>query len=1058
MENEKKIIQLLQQLDKINDADRARYYFQRFLEDLFEANEFQWYEYENESLKAVHEDVIFFLDGKKVMLNFRNTDHVFFCKGRIYVSLGQFGAVGFYTEIDQTDRVKTLLLPSLGLIIRLLDDIIVVDREGPTIKQFELLTSFIHATDVGVQIADEQGNLVFMNALARERLGFEGLHVSDIHVSDYQPSFKNPRNWILHLEELKRKKGVVRRTFHISKSTRQSIPIEVRVFRKDIGGSAYVFALTRDISERVEMEDKIEVKENMLQAIAESSNELLFNLNFFEALNKVLSIIGKAVKVDRTYLFTTYYLTDGELVVSQRSEWNSGESEPQINNPDLQNVPVTIFEDFIELMFEKKSFQAIVSQLPRTSSLRSTLEPQNIVSILIIPVFVEEKFWGFIGYDDCRVEREWSNAEVAILETLASNISVAVSRDQFLNKIESLADFPIENPSPVLRISFDGEIIQKNNKVDHLIGRKIRCDQLSLSEISFSDFIDLVLKEVVDHELNKQFELLVDNDKYYKVVVVSIAKRSYCNFYFTDVTDLKKVQSQLEKARLIAEEADSAKEDFLASMSHEIRTPLNAIIGFSRHILNSNSHLPFSNQIEDILLSGKHLQSLVENILDFSMINAGKFKLKNTVFEYQSMLSFVTTIIKPMAESKNLTFDYFRNSEDPIFVVGDELRIRQVFLNVLSNAVKFTPKGTVSFKVFIEQRGKELVHFEAMIQDTGMGMDKSFVRHVFDKFSRNSRAENKALPGSGLGMAITKKIIEELDGDIQVQSEVDVGTSIMVSFDLPLSQERETFLETSLMDKQLKNGMKVLVVEDNPINMSVIKAVLSNYNIQVVEAINGQEAIDTIEKCSGIDCVLMDFQMPVMDGLEATQYIRDTLKVDIPIIGLSANAYKKDIDRCLNAGMNAYIVKPFDERKLMKAISNCSHNVQSNKAYENSGKKIYRPVNESFMDLSYLEQLTQGKKEKEQELIKDFLTWIPIAVDELQEAIDGNDVELFRKVVHSLHPNLKVFGLGELSGILEKIKPQNAFFSVEQKKIFQLFCEKIDHAIQLMEVRYSGTI
>lgn len=1057
MEREKKIVRLLQQLEKTNEKTQARFYIEAYLKHFSGSNEYQWYEFLNEALEAVNHDMIFFLDGKSLKEYFQQNEHIFFYKGRTYVALGQFGAVGFYTENDINLQIEENLLPYLSLIIRLLDDIEISGRKETSIKQFELLNSFVHSTDVGVQIADQQGNLVFLNNIARERLGVEGVNVSDIHVSDFQPVFKNPENWLMHLNELKRRKVMVKKTFHFSKTNQKSIPIEVRVFRKDIGGSAYVFALTRDIAESAKMQEKIEVKENMLQAIAESSNELLFNLNFFAALNKVLSIIGKAVNVDRTYLFTTHELSDGALVVSQRSEWNSGESEPQINNPDLQNVPVTIFEDFIELMFQNKPYQAIVSQLPRSSSLRNTLEPQNIVSIIIIPVFVEEKFWGFIGYDDCRNERQWSNAEIAILETLASNISVAVSRDQFLNQIESLADFPIENPSPVLRISFDGELIQKNDKVDRLIGQKVVCDQLSFNEVSFNDFISLALKEVLEHELNKEFELLVNDTQYYKVVVVSIFKRAYCNFYFTDVTDLKKVQSELEKARSVAVEADKAKEDFLASMSHEIRTPLNAIIGFSQHILNSKEHVSFSNHINDILLSGKHLQSLVENILDFSMINAGKFKLKNTVFEFQAMLSFVTAIIKPMAESKKIRFDFLRDVEDSIFVIGDEIRIRQVFLNVLSNAIKFTSEGSVSCEVSMKKRPHQFIHFEVNIQDSGMGMDESFIHHIFDKFSRNTKAENKSLPGSGLGMAITKKILDELKGEIVVQSEVNVGTTVQFSFDLPLPQEKDRLSENTSADEQLTQGLTVLVVEDNPINMSVIKAVLSLYTIHVLEAFNGKEAIDSIKKYPEIDCVLMDLQMPVMDGLEATTFIRSEMKLEIPIIGLSANAYKKDIDRCLNAGMNAYIVKPFDEQKLMQAISNCSNEIRySGRSDMDDVEKIYGPVSDSFLELSYIDQLTQGNNDKKRELIDDFLNWIPIIVDDLEKALHSDDAEEVRRLIHTLNPNLKMFGLAELCDVLETIQPKKREVSLKDNlELFEIFRAKMNHAIRLMKSKYE---
>ena len=399
---------------------------------------------------------------------------------------------------------------------------------------------------------------------------------------------------------------------------------------------------------------------------------------------------------------------------------------------------------------------------------------------------------------------------------------------------------------------------------------------------------------------------------------------------FSIFSIIKKRESNIEAERMRAEESSKAKSIFLSNMSHDIRTPMNAITGYTTLALQGKDLPP---ETRDFLMkidySGKHLLSLINDILDMSRIESGKMELSPAPTDITATLEEVYMIFSVQMETKKIKYTVDYSDVKDKCVMCDKNRIIRILLNLVSNAYKFTPSGgEVSVILRETERENGFGKYELRVKDTGIGMSKEFAEHIFEAFERERTDEVKAIQGSGLGMAITKNFIDLMGGSIKVESEQGKGTEFIAEFtfetttpdkveDTPISSAgKETVPD-------LKN-LRVLVVEDNFINIEIATMILKNEGFEVDIAENGKIALDTIEQADAdkYDLVLMDIQMPVMNGYEATRAIRalPAPKGDIPIIAMSANAFEEDVREALSAGMNAHVTKPIDVKVLTETI------------------------------------------------------------------------------------------------------------------------------------------
>lgn len=388
-----------------------------------------------------------------------------------------------------------------------------------------------------------------------------------------------------------------------------------------------------------------------------------------------------------------------------------------------------------------------------------------------------------------------------------------------------------------------------------------------------------------------------------------------------DITERHHMEEALRMAKDVAEAATKAKSEFLSVMSHEIRTPLNAVIGTSSLLLDSELNEEQTDQMQMIKRSGEHLLYLINDILDFNKLDSEQMELEWRAFSLKEQLDIVVSILAPEAKMKGILFNQEMAEDVVNFMWGDEARVRQVLLNLIGNSIKFTEKGSVTLKVKTSLIRPGFSRFE--IIDTGIGIDEKNMSKLFSEFMQADTSTTRKYGGTGLGLAICKKLVEAMKGFIGVDSVLGEGSCFWFEIPTPKANPDEIKAENLEQDFDEQQALKILVAEDNLSNQLLIRAVLTKLGHQIVLANNGKEAIDQLQQHADFDLVLMDMQMPELDGLEATRMIRQhqaTVASNIPIIALTANALSGDKERVLEAGMNDYLTKPIDIHALKRAL------------------------------------------------------------------------------------------------------------------------------------------
>ena len=496
---------------------------------------------------------------------------------------------------------------------------------------------------------------------------------------------------------------------------------------------------------------------------------------------------------------------------------------------------------------------------------------------------------------------------------------------------------------------------------------------LKTEEIDFSTFKRFLLQNVPEEKKKKLEEEFETERICARIQEVSIVEREFQKWYehstswfriqfilsmtrekkrpivtvtVMNIDDLKRLQEEQNKALLSAYEsarqASRAKSDFLANMSHDIRTPMNAIMGMST-IARRNIHDP--EKLEDCLnkidASSKHLLSLINSVLDMSKIESGKVVFVEEVFQLDQMIEDIKRIVQTQAEKKDIQFTGEYETLQGVMVKSDPLRIRQVLLNIVGNAIKFTPeKGKVhcsGFKVLSIYDAYST--FEFTCEDNGIGMDQEFVDKIFQPYERSKNVTSNEIEGSGLGMFISKNIVEMMNGEIYVESKKGEGTKFTVIFHLkeiseqPEKEKTEQNEETQIAFDAMK-GKRILLVEDNDMNREIAQEFLTEEGILVENAVNGKEVVEKMEQSSlyYYDLILMDIQMPVMNGYEASAAIRRMDREDsgLPIIAMTANAFSDDIRQAKEAGMNEHIAKPIDVSVMFSVLSDWMNDKREN--------------------------------------------------------------------------------------------------------------------------------
>ncbi|WP_310556926.1 ATP-binding protein [Flavobacterium sp.] len=476
-----------------------------------------------------------------------------------------------------------------------------------------------------------------------------------------------------------------------------------------------------------------------------------------------------------------------------------------------------------------------------------------------------------------------------------------------------------------------------------------------------------------------------------------------------DVSNQKRIENELNEAIKKAENAVKSKQQFLSNMSHEIRTPMNAIIGFTKVILKTELTPKQKEYLSAIKMSGDTLIVLINDILDLAKVDAGKMVFEKEPFKLSLSISTMLHLFETKMQEKNLELIVKYDTNIPEVLVGDATRLHQIILNLVSNAVKFTAEGKITFSVRKLTEDAENITIEFSVADTGIGIEAKKIDNIFENFQQAHSQTSRIFGGTGLGLAIVKQLVEKQGGSIRVESQVDKGSTF--SFVLCFKKANgATVLDHEIIElvDNPTQDIKVLVVEDVELNQLLMRTLLDDFGFESDIAGNGKMAVEKLEKNS-YDIILMDLQMPIMNGFQTTDYIRNTMKLQIPIIALTADVTTVDIEKCKAVGMNDYIAKPVDERKLYSKIVGLIKKPKQTiefKTLENKESK-----GQKYTDMSYLNKLTKSNPKLMTEMINVYLNQTPSLINTIKKSWVEKDLKTLKSAVHKLIPSFAIVGI-----------------------------------------------
>ncbi len=487
------------------------------------------------------------------------------------------------------------------------------------------------------------------------------------------------------------------------------------------------------------------------------------------------------------------------------------------------------------------------------------------------------------------------------------------------------------------------------------------------------------------------------------------------------------IRQQIElaqKEKEVAEKTAQLKQQFMANMSHEIRTPMNAIVGMTRLLLGKEPRLDQLRYLQAIRMSADNLLVIINDILDLSKIEAGKIIIEQTDFALREVMQSMRDMLLLKAEEKKIEFLLQIAEDVPYKLIGDPTRLNQILINLAGNAVKFTENGFVCVKATVTKREEKKLWVQFDIMDTGIGIAADYVDKIFDSFTQAGSDVARKFGGTGLGLTISKQLVGLMEGEISVKSVLGQGTTFTIILPLEESAIQTSTPSQNVLDSgvmQQLSHVKILLVEDNEFNRMVaedtLKEILPDSTIDI--AVNGKEAVARVAE-GHYDIVLMDIQMPLMDGVAATKAIRDTLpspSKDTKIIAMTANVFQEDVQAYFAAGMNAYVSKPFQTDELLLKMGNVMEgktvDPQAQKPIESKPAETLAPLPNIVTDMQFLKQFTGGNTEKINKYIGMFLDNAPRLLKQIDVAFEQKDFTQVKIAAHSLKPQLSYMGVKE---------------------------------------------
>lgn len=523
-----------------------------------------------------------------------------------------------------------------------------------------------------------------------------------------------------------------------------------------------------------------------------------------------------------------------------------------------------------------------------------------------------------------------------------------------------------------------------------------------------------------------------------------------CLFIIIRILSRERLIAALDVSQKAATESARTKENFMANMSHEIRTPLNAILGFTNLLAREETASRSKEFINSIQVAGEDLLSIVNDILDLSKIQAGMIRIEKNPFSIRGLSSSLATLFHAGLKEKKLYLNIEIEPSLPEILMGDATRLTQILVNLIGNAIKFTERGGIQVLITGKNMQKNIVRLAVDISDTGVGIDQAKLGFIFDRFRQAEDSTARTYGGTGLGLSIVKDLVELQGGEVWVSSNLGVGTtfSFFIPYQIAPAKVEINSVPVEELRNYIRGNPKLLVIDDNPMNRSLMGHLLSGWGLAFDIAEDALSGISMMES-ENYDLLLMDIQMPGMDGYQATSYIRKELKSQVPIVAMTAHSLAGEREKCLSFGMNEYISKPINERQLYSFIRRFSmEHISPQETGLDLEQLLSRPKEKLYgymmIDLGYMKEISKGNISYEKKVTAQFLELIPIALGELYAAFGNGQKEYLGSIAHEMRSSLYIMGMGSRTDdILETLE-----FSQEEQEL-RLSIELLDHLCQL---------
>lgn len=618
----------------------------------------------------------------------------------------------------------------------------------------------------------------------------------------------------------------------------------------------------------------------------------------------------------------------------------------------------------------------------------------------------------------------------------------------------------VEDGSDIIFIvDYHGEILYHNDSVEETLGYKPK-------SLIGRKFFDLILpgtlnefkkqyrsstKKQYNESIEFQFLCKDGTYKYLEFNSINLRQKENIEGLILDCRDI--TQRKEDAAELLR--AQKAKEQFLANVSHEIRTPINGIAGMATLLSQNPTAKEQTTYLNAIKSAAENLKVIINDILDLASIESGKLNFEQIGFNLNDLLSSIVGSFSVQSKAKGIDLSYTLDDRIKEILLGDPFRLNQILINLISNALKFTHAGSIQIDCRLEKSINKTQFIKFSVSDTGIGIPADKLNTIFESFSQADASVTRKYGGTGLGLTIVKQLVELQKGSIKVISKEDVGTTFLVTIPY-VSGKTDDIEESSLKihrqkaeQTSLKN-LKILLAEDNDINRLYATSILKMWECPTDTAENGYVALEKVRNGS-YDVILMDIQMPVMDGFEATKAIRmgENPRNQVPIVALTANATNKDVERCLAAGMNDCIAKPFTPENLFSILVKYSQ-------LKSLRSEVIppAPTANGIVDLSYLRKVSKNNKAFINDIINSFLEITPKVLTEVREYQAKKEWVKLEKAIHKMKPTLIMIGMPdakemavEIEGLVRSKQDPQAL-----KLLTAEFCKKLEKAIEELKV------